>query len=225
MPKPPPDYNREKQKRWRENADKVQSLANSRDEDLMKKIDTHSWRFGHSSEAILKKILADPMFADIFAVNPVGQTFHERLAADWIEQLALVKEFKSLPGSGKNALFIDSKGKIVQGRPASANYKSLDFKWITNNFHCYATHKCTEGQGGSQGSSGIEVRATLERFQKGGALKNTALFAIVDGSFYTKDWIKEARKMVRIKPPYSFVIPISELPKKLTLLVEKSKPK
>ena len=96
--------------------------------------------------------------------------------------------------------------------------KSLDFRWISNGYTVYATHKYTRKEGGAQDNQYESVQTLLYAFQnvKAEDLKeedlNVILLAIVDGPYYTKEKFEELRCLTRSNRPYSYALPIEDVP-------------
>lgn len=168
----PPDYEDLEQQSWRQNASKVIKKLDDRDPNLLKKIEQYSWRFGFSSEKIEEEIRNNEMFANHFSIEPKRQGIHEKSAADWLENQIEIDDFKNLPKSGGNALYISSDGQVIKGSTGIVkSTKSLDFEWKTESKIIFATHKYTKESGGFQDSQFKEIKDLLEKFQKVRLLK------------------------------------------------------
>lgn len=211
MRRPPPDYDKIEQKKWRENAKKVVSRLDNRDRNLAKRIQTFVSRFGYPRNQVEAKIRRDRLFASHFALEPRRTGLHENVAAKWINELDAVSNFETLSKSGKNAYYVTSDGEIRKGMEHPPT-KSLDFMWTTGNTLFFATHKYTKESGGNQDSQFKEVRHLLELFQKGNISGDIVLIAIVDGPYYNSRRMDDLRRFTRERQPLSFAIPIEELP-------------
>ena len=171
------------------NLDQVRALVLNNDRDMEIKITNYSNKYDLPILFIRNKILKDNIFANQFAKDPSKQTFHQNLASDFISSLEGVKDFKTLPANGKNALYIiDGKlgkeNEIVKGTS-----KSIDFYWRFNGYECYAAHKYTDVDGGSQDNQYTD----LIDFLKNASLskeKKTIFFAIGDGDYYQRKHTK-----------------------------------
>lgn len=210
MCKPPPDYDAIEQRMWRNNAQDLPQRLRTNEKNLLKRIATFISRFGFPESDVRDKIRSDDMFASHFAIEPRRQSFHEDIAAEWLDELDEIRNFQNLPSRGKKAYYITSDGEIRQGmKPAPS--KSLDFTWITGNTRFYAAHKYTKESGGNQDSQFNEMRSLLEHYMKGMAT-NTVLIVIVDGAYYTPQRMSELHRFVRTNPPQSFAVPIQDVP-------------
>ncbi len=203
---------------WRENAAAVPGEARARDAGMMKKIGTYCARFGYETRRVVAKISGDEMFAAHFAKAPGRQGVHERIAADYLQKIALVKNFKILPKGGKDALFIDARGALRKRGDKSGtsaqDSKSLDFYWETAGFFCYASHKYTKESGGAQDHQFRDQKRFLENFRKHGEPR-AACFAICDGAYYTAEKMRELEGATRRTPPLSFAVHIEDVAGKL----------
>ncbi len=208
----PPDYDSIERKAWLENAEEVPKRLSSNDKDLLKRVRTYIDRFRYPESNVKDKIQHDPMFAAHFAKEPRRQSLHERVAADWICNLNAVKEFESLPKSGREALYITSDGEVMRGNEIrSRPSKSLDFKWKTGATTCYAMHKYTREGGGNQDSQYKEMLALLKLFLNCRD-KSLILIVIVDGPYYTEAKMSELTHSTRDHPPKSFAVHIESVP-------------
>lgn len=208
--RPPPDYKKEEQRGWRENAAAVVARLEARDSNLLKKVDTYAWRFGYGADEIRNKIRSDIMFAAHFATDPKKQTLHERTAAEWLQGISGIENFASLPSSGKKAWYVTSDGEVRQGRNGAPG-KSLDFRWTVGDITFWASHKHTEESGGAQDQQFQEMRALLRRFHNC-RNREFVLIAIVDGAYYTEGKMEELRSFTRDHMPRSFAAHIGQVP-------------
>lgn len=211
MRKPPPDYTALEREAWKKNASQVVARLDDEEPNLLKRIALFVRRFGFPVHEVRRKIRSDSMFRAHFAIEPRRQGFHEKVASKWIQSIPGVRDFRVLPKSGRNAFYITSDGEVRQGlrKPPS---KSLDFTWRSNGLQFYAAHKYTLEGGGNQDSQFNEMRSLLEHFQKAHADPDTVLFVIVDGPYYTDAKMVQLRRFVRSSPPFSYAVPIEDLP-------------
>ena len=211
MPKrPPPDYLALEREAWRENTTEVSNRLSSNERNLLKRISLYIWRFGYEQDAVHKKIHDDEMFAAHFAVEPRRQGFHERIAANWLEEEESVKNFTVLNKQGRDALYVNSDGEIVSGLAHNPS-KSLDFRWWTGNTTCYASHKYTLEGGGNQDSQYKEMLALLQKFH-GCHDTSCILIVIVDGRYFTQKKMLELQHKTRTHGPKSFAVHIEDVP-------------
>ncbi len=217
----PPNYEELEYQRWIKNRNDVKKDLIKRNENLDKKIRTFSNTSIFSVDEIKEKIHNDSMFAATFAVAPMKQVFHQKIASDYIQSLPIVKKFQSLPAGGKNAWYVDAHGSIVirKNLPKTAPpTKSLDFFWQTSDYRCFATHKYTRGHGGAQDNQYQDLYKSLNIFLQGGANDSDVLFAICDGPYYTDDSCRQLNllnKITRDKIPKSYVVTIHDIHKVL----------
>ncbi len=151
--------------------------------------------------------------AAVLAREARRQNVHERTAADYVEKLSYVTEFRKLPSSGPNACYINGDGQIVTraqlagARPPS---KSIDFQWRTGTVVCYAAQKYTKEGGGNQDNQFNEVQSLLRNFQQ--RINNgVALFVLVDGPYYSKARLDQLRGLMRLQNPRSYVASVNAL--------------
>ena len=209
---PPPDYDAIEQEMRRENALQVSALLAAGDAGLQKKVETFAHRFGYAVEQVRAKIAADPMFAAHFAKQPMRQGMHERKAKEWLRTLDSVLDFRGLPKSGANALYVTSDGEVKRGSDLQAKpSKSLDFLWRTGSTTCYAMHKFTRNSGGNQDSQFKEMRELLQQFLRCPD-ETCILLVIVDGLYYNEARMRELRRYTRAHAPRSYAVHIEDVP-------------
>ena len=220
----PPNYEVLESERWIMNRSDVKEDLIRGDRNLEHKIRVFSNKFSFDIDEIKEKIMNDSMFAATFAIAPMKQVFHQKIASDYIEKLPMVKSFKSLPASGKNAWYVDAHGAIIIkiNMPRTVPpTKSLDFFWETSDYRCFATHKFTRGHGGAQDNQYHDVHKSLQLFQKGESENNDVLFAICDGPYYTDNDCRQfnlLQKITRSRKPKSYVVTIHDIHKFLEKL-------
>jgi hypothetical protein len=196
---------------WKKNAKSVIKRLDCDDENLLKRITTFVSRFGFPTENVKDRIRTDNMFSAHFAKEPRRQGIHEKIAAEWLEKVGCVKNFKTLPKQGKNAWYITSDGNLQQGmKPAPS--KSLDFKWESGEYLVFASHKYTKEGGGNQDSQFKEMRLLLEHFQKGAERDSVILLVIVDGPYYNSERMRNLKRFERVAAPISRALPIEQIP-------------
>jgi len=159
---------------------------------LQKEIDTEqtkikiqNWAIKFQLDPLIvrQKIIDDNIFALHYVIDPSRQSLHENLAADYIQKMSNVNNFKNLPKSGKNALVVNS-GVIVSKKNAQSNAgKTIDFKWDTGIYKCYASHKYTKDKGGAQDNQYKDVRNFMNNSRQNNDA-NIRFFAICDGEYY-----------------------------------------
>lgn len=210
----PPDWECEVLKMWRENAAAVPSEIAAEEGGMMKKISTYCLRFGYEFKKVVAKISGDEMFAAHFARDPARQGVHELIAAGYLRKIALVGDFEILPKGGNNALFLDARGALHKrgdiSETSAQDSKSLDFRWRTAGFVCYASHKYTKEAGGAQDHQFRDQKRFLENF-RGHDDRRAACFAICDGAYYTAEKMRELDGATRATPPPSFAVHIEEV--------------
>lgn len=164
---------------------KLEVLKEIDSKDMRLKITNWAEKFGYDFEEIKNKIIEDEIFRCVFIKEPARQNFYQTLAAEYIKSLDDVKDFKVLPASGKNAVYLIN-GKILKGdllKNRSKDIKSIDFFWKFDEFNIYASHKYTKISGGSQDNQYIDVQHFLKHSRDCNE-KNTIFLAICDGDYY-----------------------------------------
>lgn len=207
----PPDYEKIESRMWKKHAKEVVGRLVAEEQNLLRRIKTYSNRFGYSDTSVRDKIKTDKMFAAHFAKEPRRTNFHEKEAMRWLDKVSAIENIERLSPSGGNAFYITSDGNVEQGMNNPPT-KSLDFRWRTDEYTVYASHKYTREGGGNQDSQFREVRRLLELFQKGNEKKSTILLAIVDGPYYNDAKMDDLKRFWRHTPPLSDVMPIQEVP-------------
>ena len=151
--------------------------------------------------------------AAVLAREARRQNVHERAAADYIERLTHVAQFRKLPSSGPNACYVNGDGQIVTraqlagARPPS---KSIDFQWRTGTVTCYAAQKYTKEGGGNQDNQFNEIQSLLRNFLQ--RINNDiALFVLVDGPYYNQARLDRLVALIRLQNPRSYVTSVNEL--------------
>ena len=156
--------------------------------------------------------------AAVLAREARRQNVHEKAAADYVEKLALVAEFRKLPSSGQNACYVNRDGQIVTGAQlagAQRPSKSIDFQWRTGRVTCYAAQKYTRESGGNQDNQFNEIQALLRNFLQ--RINNdVALFVLVDGPYYNAARSAQLQAQVRMQNPRSYVASVNALQPILT---------
>ena len=180
------NYDEAEKKQLNEN---VESLSvNLNDKNLQVRIHNFAEKFNLNPQFVLQKIIDDNIFALCFTKEPSKQTFHQNQAAQFIEKLPLIHEFKTLPSGGKEALYV-IKGNVLKGKELSTTThgKSIDFYWNFKlkgkQIEFFATHKHTRTSGGSQDNQYNDVLDFLENASYCFS-KDKFFFAITDGEYY-----------------------------------------
>ncbi len=209
----PPDYDKVERELWKKHGSEVVILLDRQDLGLMRRIRTFCERFGFDEREVCKKIENDFMFACCFAKDAKKTGFEEKEAEKYLRMFPnIMRLFKTLPKSGKNAKYLDENGSIITGKKPTG-IKSLDFTWIVGNTHirCFAAHKVTRESGGAQDHQRNELLRLLQSFNRSTDTK-IALFAICDGPYYNEQNLSMLRECTRKEPPYSFACPIGDVP-------------
>ena len=209
----PPDYDKVERELWKKHGSEVVILLDRQDPGLMRRIRTFCERFGFDEREVCEKIEDDFMFACCFAKDAKKTGFEEKEAERYLRMFPdIIRFFKTLPKSGKNAKYLDKNGSIITGKKPTG-IKSLDFTWIVGNTHirCFAAHKVTRESGGAQDHQRNELLRLLQSFSRSKDAK-IALFAICDGPYYNEQNLSMLREYARKEPPYSFACPIGNVP-------------
>lgn len=174
------------------------------DPEYIDKVKKFIEKFELNEQEVFDKYEKDDVFALFFVKDPSRQSFHEKEAAKFIESLNqqlginMFQNFKKLPKSGKNTLFI-ANGNVIDytTRQGRSDGKSIDFYWEYNyknkKLKFYASHKHTGDDGGSQDNQKNDVESFME-----GARNNRSndekFYAITDGPYY-EDVIDDLNEM------------------------------
>lgn len=189
------DYKKKFQEKLKENIEEMR--AHQHDEAYIYKVKNFIEKFGLDEKEIMKKYEKDDIFALFFVKDPGKQSFHEKTAAAFIESLNeklgidMFQNFKNLPTSGKNTLFV-SNGSVIDGetRKGTSDGKSIDFYWEYNykekKLKFYASHKYTEGHGGAQDNQRNDVEDFMQGARRSKSL-NEKFYAITDGEYYQNE--------------------------------------
>lgn len=150
------------------------------------------------------------------------QNVHENAAAEYVQLLENIENFRKLPSTGPNAQYINADGQVVTRRQlenAPPPSKSIDFQWRTGFVTCYAAQKYTREGGGNQDNQFNEIVRLLQNFQR--RINNgTALFVLVDGPYYTDQRLTRLQGLTRGQSPRSYVTSINQLQFILNEIVE-----
>ena len=203
--------------------DMAQEIPN-RSKRLATRIAHFSAQFDIPEEDFWRDLEANPNgpLAAVLAREARRQNVHENAAAEYVRLLANVENFQRLPSTGPNARYINADGQVVTRRQlenAPPPSKSIDFQWQTGNVNCYAAQKYTREGGGNQDNQFNEVVRLLQNFQR--RINNgTALFALVDGPYYTNQRLARLQGLTRVQPPRSYITSINELQPILNRIVQ-----
>ncbi|MDE0317900.1 MAG: hypothetical protein OXM61_23720 [Candidatus Poribacteria bacterium] len=218
---PPPDYDKVEKQLWKKHGAEVRDLLNNQDSGLLRRISTFCERFDFDETEVCEKIKNDFMFACCFAKDAKKTGFEEKEAEKYLRMFPnLIQSFRTLPKSGKNAIYIDQQGNMITGKKPTG-IKSLDFMWMAGNTHirCFAAHKVTRESDGAQDHQRNELIRLLQMFEHCNN-KEIALFTICDGPYYDKQNLSMLREHERKEPPYSFACPIGDVPKNVEKLLK-----
>jgi hypothetical protein len=159
--------------------------------DLTNKIKRFALKYDLSEKLIKQKVQKDDLFVLCFIKEPNRQSFHQRLAAEFIKSIPNINNFKLLPPGGAKALYIIS-GQLQDGKniTTSKKPKSIDFVWKYETqenglVEFYATHKYTKEGGGAQDNQFNDIKLFLDNAQ---SYNRTDKFfiAICDGAYYNQ---------------------------------------
>ncbi|MDR1008779.1 MAG: hypothetical protein LBL52_00825 [Rickettsiales bacterium] len=216
------DYNSEYKNRLKQN---VRNVIDELGSDGMKlKISNWANKFEYTFDAVLEKIEKDEMFRCVFAKDPSTQNFYQTLAAQYIESLQHVREFKVLPVGGSEALYLVN-GKLLTGEAlgkSAKDTKSIDFTWKTGKYTIYASHKYTKTSGGAQDNQYIDVQNFLKNAFDNNQ-KDAKFVAICDGDYYLgKDastgYESKLERLRNLTGNNSFAFTINQIPEFLATL-------
>ena len=136
--------------------------------DLKEKIKRFALKYDLSEKLIKHKVQKDDLFVLCFIKEPNRQSFHQRLAVNFIKSIPNITDFELLPVGGPNALYIIS-GQLQHGAniTTSQKPKSIDFLWKyatrgSGLVSFYAAHKYTKEGGGAQDNQFNDIKSFLE---------------------------------------------------------------
>lgn len=175
--------------------------------DYMKKFKNYASKHGLPLNDIIQKVIEDDVVACFFTKDPQKQSIHEKTAAKFIKDNKHVVNFKKLPASGANSLFLHD-GEIISKKEhdrLKLTSKSLDFYWevkVDNEvLKFYATHKYTNEGGGAQDHQYNEIIGFLNNANEV-KKPNVFFLAISDGEYYTNPY-KGTTKLQYLKDHFS----------------------
>jgi hypothetical protein len=203
------DYEKNIKQKWKANAKEVPALVKKNDIDTLRQIKTYSERFDEPQKKIKNKILADTMFANCFAKDPVRQTTHEKIACDYLSRHTnVLQKFCKLSQFGKDAVYLTDNGIFQEFEKTGKKIgKALDFYWENNGKMFYASHKYTKDSGGAQDHQFNEQAGLLRKFKEN-TNTNEYLFVICDGKYYTENKINFLKDLTSKR---SFVVSIDKV--------------
>ena len=202
------DYEKIKKEQIRKNTQQLRD--NITDKGLRKKIKNWADKYDLSFEFVKHKVFTDDIFALYFVKDPGRQNFHENTAAEALKSFAILYDFKLLPKGGLNAKVVNS-GMLVsleESKQSTSNPKTIDFEWkIKTNtgkiIFCYASHKYTKDNGGSQDNQYKDLKNFMENARQNKS-DNKMFFAICDGQYYqTKNKTTGRTKIEELNMDYA----------------------
>jgi len=216
MSKQPPDYEKEKAEALRRNRDYVISSLDKNDEGMLLKVENFCAKHNFNRKRVLKLMRTEEYFRAVFAIDPAKQKIHEDTAAEFIESLPQVRDFKQL-GHSELALFhgaVMSK-KDLKKSGGHSTAKTIDFSWVTKEKQIYTSHKYTRESGGMQDGQYLDLQEFI-REANFSDLPNTFFVAIADGDYYKmRDSSANMTKLEYLRKISNqknvFAMPISEL--------------
>jgi len=218
------DYETEYKNQLNQNLQKVISSLNTSGMKL--KIQKWAEKFHYPSDEIVEKIKNDPIFGCVFAKDPTKQNLYQKCAANYIEKLPNVNNFKTLPREGNEAKYL-MNGKLFSGKDLENTSKStkVNFTWKVGDYSFYASHKYTKESGGGQGLQYTDIQNFLEHARYNSYDKYIFL-AICDGEYYLqKDSQTNSKTRIeglkKLTCQNSFVLTIEELDEFLKSYVSK----
>lgn len=145
-------------------------------------------------EDLIARMMQDEYLAYKFIIDFKKQNPYESLVEDYFsfmeKDLQLTSEFKHLPVSGKDAIFVYEgiifqdllKAKVVE-TPSSVDFV-WNYEFKKRKLEFYASHKYTHGSGSAQKHQMKELEAFLKHSSKTDD-QNLCFIAIMDGNYYT----------------------------------------
>lgn len=181
-------------------------LKNPFDNDSLKKMQSYSKKHFIPLEAIITKVKEDEIFARNFVKDPIRQSVHENEAARFITQNKQVLNFKKLPMSGANSIFLH-EGRIITKKEKDEfnlrGIKSIDFYWEIESkegkmLKFYSSHKYTNEEGGGQDHQYTEQIKFLESASNSNMGNDVYFVAICDGDYYNTPNKKDHKTRLEI---------------------------
>ncbi len=193
-----PDFEHEELRARRGNIEALRD--NLREASVLEKATSWAHKFGLEPKTVLHKLLTDDLFALHFVKDPIRQTFHQKLAADYVKALPLAQSFQALPSAGANAKFLTSTGEVRLGSAVKGSVKdlgkSIDFEWSFQlgaaRLDVFATHKFTRQGGGNQDNQFSELKEFARKAAQSGA-HDTYFFVLCDGPYYGGSYTEAGR--------------------------------
>lgn len=189
-----PDYEWAISKAYKENIEHLRK--NLHKPEYLKKMESWSRKSRDPLREIIEKIKTDEMYAKHFIKDPFKQSIHEKTAAKFIADNPHVKNFKKLPASGANSIFLHDS-KIISKKEHDdlrLTSKSIDFYWEvkvnSTTMKFYASHKYTNEGGGTQDHQFHELQRFMESSSEVRE-EHTYFLALCDGDFYQTPYKKE----------------------------------
>lgn len=194
------DYDAAVQLRRMENLRLLLQGTALKDSHFRSKVLSFAQRWGIEPEVVWAKVQVDWLFALRFAKDPLKQSIHQALAADFIQtDLApIVADFQQLPSGGQGSICLTQDGAILsfEGLAESGGAKSVktvDFSWSFpaktadgKALKFYASHKHTADEGGNQDNQHKDLWTYLSAAKQ---CQSPGIFhlAIADGPFYQRN--------------------------------------
>ena len=164
-----------------ENMQGVKKLLQIGDKGVLKKIENAAHRYQLSQEYLKGLILkGEPIALAMFAKDPSKQKIHEKIAAEYIQKITGVHNFKDL----KHTELYISRGQIITKKQAKlAVAKTIDFYFEYDAYKIYASHKHTTESGGAQDNQYKDLQEFIK--ECGGNNDPSIVFiAMADGDYY-----------------------------------------
>lgn len=194
------DYDSAVQTRRLENFHHILQGSALKDREFRKKVLAFSQRWGVEPEVVWRKVQTDWLFALRFAKDPLKQSIHQALAADFIrtELAPIAANFQQLAAAGRDSICLTPGGAILSSDDLAKaggekTDKTVDFSWEfparTHDGKClkfYASHKHTADEGGSQDNQHSDLWGYLTAACQ---CQSPDIFhiAIADGPFYQRN--------------------------------------
>lgn len=166
---------------------------------IMVKIENTAEDFGFEADYIYNLIknsqdndLKNLFIAVRLAKDPIRQNVYEKIFYNFIKENR--EEFKKLPNSGKNSIYLTDQGifKKEELQSGMNKTKSLDFYEKIGNLEYYYYHKYTKHSGGAQANQHYDMEhfIRLANAYCQNHDDNIQFVGIIDGDYYV-DKIRE----------------------------------
>lgn len=173
-------YSARFEKLFQKNMQEVKLLLQKGDKGLLVKINNAAKRYMIDAEYIKGQIDKEELLAlAMFAKDPSKQKYHEKTAAEYIQNIQGIQEFKDNTG-----LYV-SRGQVLDKEQAKrATAKTIDFFFKYGRLDVYVSHKYTRESGGAQDNQYKDLQEFINE-SRDNTDPDVLFVAVADGEYYT----------------------------------------